>query len=167
MLPSCTFRSAASFVTTRADAIFKSDTVFKNNHVGRTLEMITRRTALEPARRQSACSQPAVEGPCRRLSDPAGALGGRLSAGGATDIVARLIGQRLSEKLGPAIRHREQAGRRQQYRHRSGHQRTPDGYTLLLVNPAELPSTRRSTPSSTSISSATSRRSPASRACRT
>ena len=40
--------------------------------------------------------------------------------GGRTDIIARLIGQWLSERLGPAIRHREPAGCRQQYRHRGG-----------------------------------------------
>ena len=56
--------------------------------------------------------------------------------GGATDIIARLIGQRLQEKLGQTVRDREQAGRRQQHRHRVGHQCGPDGYTLLLVNPA-------------------------------
>ena len=33
----------------------------------------------------------------------------------------------------PAIRHREPAGRRQQYRHRGGRARAADGYTLLLV----------------------------------
>ena len=35
----------------------------------------------------------------------------------------------------PAIRHREPAGRRQQYRHRGGRARAADGYTLLLVGP--------------------------------
>ena len=42
--------------------------------------------------------------------------------GGTTDILARLIGQYLSEKLGPAVHHREQARRRQQYRDRGGDQ---------------------------------------------
>ena len=36
----------------------------------------------------------------------------------------------------PAIRHREPAGRRQQYRHRGGRARARDGYTLLLVGTA-------------------------------
>ena len=36
----------------------------------------------------------------------------------------------------PAIRHREPAGRRHQYRHRGGRARAADGYTLLLVGPA-------------------------------
>ena len=33
----------------------------------------------------------------------------------------------------PAVRHREPAGRRQQYRHRGGRAAPPDGYTLLLA----------------------------------
>ena len=36
----------------------------------------------------------------------------------------------------PAIRHREPAGRRRQYRHRGGRAAPPDGYTLLLVDSA-------------------------------
>ena len=36
--------------------------------------------------------------------------------GGSTDILARLMGNYLSEKLRPAIHHREQARRRQQHR---------------------------------------------------
>src|SRR6516225_4968277 len=38
--------------------------------------------------------------------------------GGATDIIARLIGQRLSERLDQQFVIEKQAGRRQQYRHR-------------------------------------------------
>ena len=37
----------------------------------------------------------------------------------------------------PAIRHREPAGRRQQYRHRGGRARAGDGYTLLLIATAQ------------------------------
>ena len=39
--------------------------------------------------------------------------------GGATDIIARLIGQRLSERLDQQFVIEKQAGRRQQYRHRT------------------------------------------------
>ena len=35
-----------------------------------------------------------------------------------------------------AVRHRKPAGRKHQYRHRGGRARAPDGYTLLLVAPA-------------------------------
>ena len=41
-------------------------------------------------------------------------------AGGGADIVARLIGQWLSERLGQPVHHREPAGCRHQYRHRGG-----------------------------------------------
>ena len=42
----------------------------------------------------------------------------------------------------PAIRHREPAGRRQQYRHRGGRRAPPDGYTLLLCgNPNAINAT--------------------------
>ena len=40
--------------------------------------------------------------------------------GGATDIMARLFGQLAVGEARPAVHHREQAGRRQQYRHRGG-----------------------------------------------
>ena len=46
------------------------------------------------------------------------------AAGGATDIVARLMGQWLSERLGQQFVDREPAGRRRQYRHRGGRART-------------------------------------------
>ena len=62
----------------------------------------------------------------------------------------------------PAIRHREPAGRRQQYRHRGGR---AGAAGRLHAAPGRLRptrSTRRSTTSSISISSATSRRSRAS-----
>ncbi len=42
--------------------------------------------------------------------------------GGSTDILARLFGQYLGEKLRPDLHRREPARRRQQHRHRSGHQ---------------------------------------------
>ena len=64
----------------------------------------------------------------------------------------------------PAIRYREPAGRRQQYRHRGGRARAAG---RLYAPPGRLRrtrSTRRSTTSSISISSATSRRSRASSA---
>ena len=62
----------------------------------------------------------------------------------------------------PAVRHREPAGRRHQYRHRGGRARAAG---RLHAAPGQLRrtrSTRRSTTSSISISSATSRRSRAS-----
>ena len=64
----------------------------------------------------------------------------------------------------PAIRHREPAGRRQQYRHRGGRARAPGRLYASLGRLRQTRSTRRSTTSSISISSATSRRSRASSA---
>ena len=67
----------------------------------------------------------------------------------------------------PAIRHREPAGRRHQYRHRGGRE---SARRRLHAAPGRLQptrSTRRSTTNSISISSATSRRSRASAACAT
>ena len=87
-----------------------------------------------------------------------------VAAGGANDVTGRSIGQWLSEAR-PAVRHREPSGRRDQYRHRGGLRSTADGYTLLISgsNAAINPSLFRR---STSISSATPRRSAASCACR-
>jgi tripartite-type tricarboxylate transporter receptor subunit TctC len=55
---------------------------------------------------------------------------------GTTDVLARIIAQYLTEKLGQSVDRREQAGRRQQPRHRGRAHAPPDGYTMLLVNPA-------------------------------
>ena len=44
------------------------------------------------------------------------------AAGGNSDILARLVGQWLSEPARPAIHRREPAGRGHQYRHRGGRQ---------------------------------------------
>jgi tripartite-type tricarboxylate transporter receptor subunit TctC len=87
-------------------------------------------------------------------------------AGGSTDIMARLIGQRLSERLGQQFVIENKPGAGNNIGTEQVVRAAPDGYTILLVNPP-TPSTRRSTSSSTSTSCATSRRSPASRACRT
>ena len=66
----------------------------------------------------------------------------------------------------PAIRRREPAGRRQQYRHRGGRARAAGRLHAASGQLRRTRSTRRSTTSSISISSATSRRSRASSACR-
>ena len=80
------------------------------------------------------------------------ALGGRASAadyparpvrwlvgyppGGATDILARLIGQRLSEKLGQQFVIENKPGAGNNIATEAAINAEPDGYTVLLINPA-------------------------------
>jgi tripartite-type tricarboxylate transporter receptor subunit TctC len=56
--------------------------------------------------------------------------------GGATDIIARLIGQRLQEKLGQPFVIENKPGAGNNIATESVVNAAPDGYTLLLVNPA-------------------------------
>ena len=56
--------------------------------------------------------------------------------GGATDIIARLIGQRLSERLGQQFIIENKPGAGNNIATESVINAEPDGYTLLLVNPA-------------------------------
>ena len=57
-------------------------------------------------------------------------------AGGATDILARLIGQRLSEKLGQQFVIENKPGAGNNIGTEAVINAEPDGYTVLLVNPA-------------------------------
>jgi len=56
--------------------------------------------------------------------------------GGATDILARLIGQRLSEKLGQQFFIENKPGAGNNIGTEAVVNAAPDGYTVLLVNPA-------------------------------
>src|ERR1700716_2663940 len=56
--------------------------------------------------------------------------------GGSTDIIARLIGQRLSEKLGQQFVIENKPGAGNNIGTESVVNAEPDGYTVLLVNPA-------------------------------
>jgi tripartite-type tricarboxylate transporter receptor subunit TctC len=58
--------------------------------------------------------------------------------GGATDILARLIGQRLSEKLGQQFVIENKPGAGNNIGTESVVNAEPDGYTLQLVNPANF-----------------------------
>jgi tripartite-type tricarboxylate transporter receptor subunit TctC len=57
-------------------------------------------------------------------------------AGGSTDIVARLIGQRLSERLGQQFVIENKPGAGNNIGTETVVRAEPDGYTVLLVNPA-------------------------------
>lgn len=57
-------------------------------------------------------------------------------AGGATDIIARLVGQRLSEKLGQQFVVENKPGAGNNIATEAVVNAEPDGYTILLVNPA-------------------------------
>ncbi len=57
-------------------------------------------------------------------------------AGGATDILARLIGQRLSERLGQQFVVENKPGAGNNIGTETVVNAEPDGYTILLVNPA-------------------------------
>lgn len=56
--------------------------------------------------------------------------------GGATDIIARLIGQRLSERLGQQFVIENKPGAGNNIATESVINAEPDGYTLLFINPA-------------------------------
>jgi tripartite-type tricarboxylate transporter receptor subunit TctC len=59
-------------------------------------------------------------------------------AGGATDILARLIGQRLSERLGQQFVIENKPGAGNNIGTEAVASATPDGYTVLLINPANF-----------------------------
>src|SRR5437879_1698453 len=57
-------------------------------------------------------------------------------AGGSTDIVARLVGHRLSERLGQQFIIENKPGAGNNIATEAVINAEPDGYTVLLVNPA-------------------------------
>ncbi len=98
--------------------------------------MITRRTALGllaagPLATTSLSKAFAAEYPARPVKWVVG-----YPPGGATDILARLIGQRLSEKLGQQFVIENKPGAGNNIGTEAVVNAEADGYTLLLINPA-------------------------------
>ncbi|MGY8633072.1 tripartite tricarboxylate transporter substrate binding protein [Bradyrhizobium sp. 14AA] len=98
--------------------------------------MITRRTALGLLAASPLAATPlskalAADYPARPVKWVVG-----YPPGGATDILARLIGQRLSEKFGQQFVIENKPGAGNNIGTESVINAEPDGYTLQLVNPA-------------------------------
>ena len=98
--------------------------------------MITRRTALGLLAASPLAASPlskalAADYPARPVKWVVG-----YPPGGATDILARLIGQRLSERLGQQFVIENKPGAGNNIGTESVINAEPDGYTLQLVNPA-------------------------------
>src|SRR5699024_10471334 len=98
--------------------------------------MISRRSAIGLIALAAAAAAPigsgmALDYPTRPVKWEVG-----YPPGGATDIIARLIGQRLSERLGQQFVIENKPGAGNNIATESVVNATPDGYTLLLVNPA-------------------------------
>jgi tripartite-type tricarboxylate transporter receptor subunit TctC len=101
--------------------------------------MISRRRALQlaatgmPALLLSQRASAALDYPTRPVRFLVG-----YPPGGATDILARLIGQRLSEKLGQQFVIENKPGAGNNIGTEAAVHAEPDGYTVLLVNPANF-----------------------------
>lgn len=100
--------------------------------------MITRRTALGLLAATPLAASPlskalAADYPSRPVKWVVG-----YPPGGATDILARLIGQRLSEKFGQQFVIENKPGAGNNIGTESVVNAEPDGYTLQLVNPANF-----------------------------
>jgi tripartite-type tricarboxylate transporter receptor subunit TctC len=73
-----------------------------------------------------------------RVSEPHGAYPGRVSAGQATDVVARAIAQRLSETMGQQFFVENRAGAAGIIGSELAAKAPPDGYTLLMSSSGPL-----------------------------
>src|ERR1700744_5891883 len=101
--------------------------------------MISRRSILQmsafclPALLLSRGASAALDYPTRSVRFIVG-----YTPGGATDILARLIGQRLSEELGQEFVIENKPGAGNNIGTETVTKADPDGYTVLLVNPANF-----------------------------
>src|SRR5437763_3331218 len=123
------------FVTTQAH-VSSTASVQQQRKLGRN-SMTSRRAAIGlvaiglPALVLSARTAAALDYPTRPVRFVVG-----YPPGGATDILARLIGQRLSERLGQQFVIENKPGAGNNIATESVVNAEPDGYTLLLINPA-------------------------------
>jgi tripartite-type tricarboxylate transporter receptor subunit TctC len=112
---------------------------FNDNEETGEISMISRRRALQmaatglPALMLSGRASAALEYPTRNVRFLVG-----YPPGGATDILARLIGQRLSEKFGQTFVIENKPGAGNNIGTETAVRADPDGYTVLLVNPANF-----------------------------
>jgi tripartite-type tricarboxylate transporter receptor subunit TctC len=112
---------------------------FNDNEETGENSMISRRKALQmaatglPALMLSHRASAALEYPTRPVRFLVG-----YPPGGATDILARLIGQRLSEKLGQTFVIENKPGAGNNIGTETAVRADADGYTVLLVNPANF-----------------------------
>jgi tripartite-type tricarboxylate transporter receptor subunit TctC len=103
----------------------------------REKNMMFRRTAMALLA-LSLCAFAAPSGPAFALDYPTRPVRFIVGypAGGSTDIIARLIGQRLSERLGQQFVVENKPGAGNNIGTETVVRADPDGYTVLLVNPA-------------------------------
>jgi tripartite-type tricarboxylate transporter receptor subunit TctC len=101
--------------------------------------MASRRTAIALLA-LSLCALVAPFGPASALDYPTRPVRFIVGypAGGSTDIIARLIGQRLSERLGQQFIIENKPGAGNNIGTETVVRADPDGYTVLLVNPANF-----------------------------
>src|SRR5436305_12441591 len=134
MHSSCYWPLEGLFVTTQAH-VSSTASVQQQRKLGRN-SMTSRRAAIGllaiglPALIASKGSAFALDYPTRPVRFVVG-----YPPGGATDILARLIAQRLSEKLGQQFVIENKPGAGNNIGTESVVNADPDGYTILLVNP--------------------------------
>src|SRR5436305_12596007 len=135
MHSSCYWPLEGLFVTTQAH-VSSTASVQQQRKLGRN-SMTSRRAAIGllaiglPALIALANSAAALDYPTRPVRFVVG-----YPPGGATDILARLIGQRLSERLGQQFVIENKPGAGNNIGTEAVVNAEPDGYTVLLINPA-------------------------------
>jgi tripartite-type tricarboxylate transporter receptor subunit TctC len=129
----------ALFVTTKSRRQFKNRPARTGKNKRGVNGMISRRSAIGLAATGasalvlSARGAFAADYPTRTIRFVVG-----YPAGGATDIIARLIGQKLSERMGQQFIIENKPGAGNNIGTESVVNAAPDGYTVLLVNPANF-----------------------------